>query len=526
MTRLLASLLALLIWLAPAYAGTGTITVLDAGGITRTFDIVTDGSGHYIGESVICDQSAAANCATVDTNHNLNVGQATAANLNATVVGTGTFAVQATLQAAATTAIGKVDPNTIASWGLMSGTTPGTAPTNTLIAGGIYNSSAPTATTGQTLPLQTDASGNLNVNIKAGAGSGGTALADQATFTQSTTSETPIGCLYITSYSAGTTGKSTVVQCDSTGHLLTNPGTIGNWGLVVSTQNSTTPTNGGLVEGQFNTTPTTITSGNVSPLQMDSAGNLLVNIKAGAGSGGTALADGATFTIGTTSETPAACTFVTGGITITTGKSSILTCNAAGSLNTNVVTSTPEGAVSDTAWVSGNGSLIAIAKAIAGGVTGSVPAGSNTIGAVTQASGPWTVMLPTTPTIAAGNGVVLAPSTASAAALSHASVTSLGTSLVVKSSAGNLYGFNCTAITGGAAGYCVAYNGTSSPGSPTAANVLDVCYFGTTAAGCSLSRIPIGVNYSTGIVIYMTSAASPFTNTTGTDTGYISADYD
>lgn len=413
MTRLLASLLALLIWLAPAYAGTGTITVLDAGGITRTFDIVTDGSGHYIGESVICDQSAAANCATVDTNHNLNVGQATAANLNATVVGTGTFAVQATLQAAATTAIGKVDPNTIASWGLMSGTTPGTAPTNTLIAGGIYNSSAPTATTGQTLPLQTDASGNLNVNIKAGAGSGGTALAD-----------------------------------------------------------------------------------------------------------------GATFTIGTTSETPAACTFVTGGITITTGKSSILTCNAAGSLNTNVVTSTPEGAVSDTAWVSGNGSLIAIAKAIAGGVTGSVPAGSNTIGAVTQASGPWTVMLPTTPTIAAGNGVVLAPSTASAAALSHASVTSLGTSLVVKSSAGNLYGFNCTAITGGAAGYCVAYNGTSSPGSPTAANVLDVCYFGTTAAGCSLSRIPIGVNYSTGIVIYMTSAASPFTNTTGTDTGYISADYD
>ena len=48
----------------------------------------------------------------------VQVSQATAASLNATVVGTGTFAVQATLQASATTAIGKVDPNTIATWGL------------------------------------------------------------------------------------------------------------------------------------------------------------------------------------------------------------------------------------------------------------------------------------------------------------------------------------------------------------------------------------------------------------------------
>ena len=96
----------------------------------------------------------------------VQVSQATAASLNATVVGTGTFAVQATLQASATTAIGKVDPNTITTWGLMSGTTPGTAPTNTLITGGIYNSSPPGPTTGQTLPFQLDSAGNLNVNIK------------------------------------------------------------------------------------------------------------------------------------------------------------------------------------------------------------------------------------------------------------------------------------------------------------------------------------------------------------------------
>ena len=46
------------------------------------------------------------------------VTQGTAANLNATVVGTGTFAVQATLQASAGTAIGKVDPNTLATSGV------------------------------------------------------------------------------------------------------------------------------------------------------------------------------------------------------------------------------------------------------------------------------------------------------------------------------------------------------------------------------------------------------------------------
>ena len=50
----------------------------------------------------------------------------------------------------------------------MTGTTPGTAPGKTGIVGGIYNSSAPTATTGQTLPVQLDASGNLKVNVAAG----------------------------------------------------------------------------------------------------------------------------------------------------------------------------------------------------------------------------------------------------------------------------------------------------------------------------------------------------------------------
>lgn len=46
-----------------------------------------------------------------------------------------------------------------------------------------------------------------------------------------------------------------------------------------------------------------------------------------------------------------------------------------------------QGTKADTAWVSGSGSVIALLKNIAGGVAGSIPAGSNVIGGVTVASG-------------------------------------------------------------------------------------------------------------------------------------------
>lgn len=115
----------------------------------------------------------------------------------------------------------------------------------------------------------------------------------------------------------------------------------------------------------------------------------------------------------------------------------------------------------------------------------------------------------------------------SAFTVSHASTTALSTALSAKTSAGDLLGFNCTGITGGAAGYCVAYNGATTPstGALTGANVLDFCYFDTTSRGCSLGRAPSQIAYSAGIQILVTSAASPYTYTTGTDTAAISADY-
>jgi hypothetical protein len=60
-------------------------------------------------------------------------------------------------------------------------------------------------------------------------------------------------------------------------------------------QNATGTINAFLVGGQFNTAPTTITTGNFSPFQLDANGNLLVNVKAGGGAGGTSSSFAAAF---------------------------------------------------------------------------------------------------------------------------------------------------------------------------------------------------------------------------------------
>jgi len=113
-----------------------------------------------------------------------------------------------------------------------------------------------------------------------------------------------------------------------------------------------------------------------------------------------------------------------------------------------------------------------------------------------------------------------------AGVMGHANTASLGTSLVVKAAPGNLAAFNCAGITGGVAGFCVAYNATAAPstGALTGSLVLDACYFDTTAKGCSLSHLPKSIAASLGITILVTSAASPLNYTTGTDTAYIEAD--
>jgi hypothetical protein len=70
--------------------------------------------------------------------------------------------------------------------------------------------------------------------------SGGTSIADNAVFTQSTTAETPMSGLFITSYTAATSGHSTIQRMTSGGASYENLDAIGN--NAVLTGNGTTGT--------------------------------------------------------------------------------------------------------------------------------------------------------------------------------------------------------------------------------------------------------------------------------------------
>lgn len=139
-----------------------------------------------------------------------------------------------------------------------------------------------------------------------------------------------------------------------------NPTTASAWGIGTSTQNSATVANGQLALGQFNTTPTTITSGNMSPLQMDSAGNLLVNIKAGAAAGGTSSNFGSAFpSAGTAAGFSDGTNMVAGRVTAwgttPTGLNSL-------AVNANVLASAlPSGAATAANQSTANSSLSTIA---------------------------------------------------------------------------------------------------------------------------------------------------------------------
>ena len=234
--RFWATLFAVTFLASNAWAGAGTVTGKDASGATVTFATTTDGSSNNLAHTVICDATAGANCAAVQSASADGVSNSTAAlavynfpllwngttwdrwkgdatngafvNIkNSSIAVTGTF-WQATqpVSNAGTFAV-QASPGTIATWGLMSGTTPGTAPTNTQVIGGIYNSSAPSPTTGQTLPLQQDSSGNLNVNVKSATGVGiGSATSGQTL--------SLIGCASTTAIPTATTAETWPVSCD------------------------------------------------------------------------------------------------------------------------------------------------------------------------------------------------------------------------------------------------------------------------------------------------------------------------
>jgi len=158
---------------------------------------------------------------------------------------------------------------------------------------------------------------------------------------------------------------------------------VGNSGAVMdfSGQNASSPSAALLMGGQFNTTPTTITNGSSSPFQLDNAGNLLVNIKAGSSAG----------TVGQGSTTSGQFgNLVQGAVTVSapnyTATTNPLSLTTTGQLR--VQDNLASGSVANGAFASGSISSGAIANsAIASGAFASGAIGSGAVASGAYASG-------------------------------------------------------------------------------------------------------------------------------------------
>jgi hypothetical protein len=304
---------------------------------------------------------------------------------------------------------------------------------------------------------------------------------------------------------AGTFAVQATLQASATTAIgKVDPNTLGNWGLQVSTQNSATPTNGALGLAQFNTTPTTISSGNVSPLQVDANGNLLVNIKAGGGSGGTSSSFGSAFpstgtAIGLTNGTNMVAWSATSNYGTAPSAIAVPAVNAsvtASALPTGAATSALQGTntatTAHTCSVAGFSELGCLGQ-IDDDIKGSIPAGTNVIGktGIDQT------------TFGTTNGVVSAANFYQAVAASQ-------TATVLQSSAG---------ATGDYLSHCIIYPTSTSPGVVT---VFD----NTNTAANSAILFPGGASSTSNLVpivvaVGAKSASGPWKATTGANVSIV-----
>lgn len=103
------------------------------------------------------------------------------------------------------------------------------------------------------------------------------------------------------------------------------------------------------------------TDGDYAPLQVNAAGSLKVAITAGAGSGGTSIADGASFTRDTTSITPAGAAVETSAPTLTNGDVAALSMTTGGALRVAVASGGVSGIVEDSASAGGEEGIMVLA---------------------------------------------------------------------------------------------------------------------------------------------------------------------
>ena len=210
--------------------------------------------------------------------------------------------------------------------------TGGAAGTKSSMAGGVFNTVAPTLTNGQQVGLQVDVSGNLKTTASLAINTEGSVGAGTAA-----TKSALGGGVFNTAAPTLTNGQQAALQVDSSGNLKTTAT------LAINTEGPVAPgtsaTKSTLSGGVFNTVAPTLTNGQQAALQVNASGAQKVD-----GSGVTQPVSG-TFFQGTqpvsgtffqaTQPISAVALPLPAGAALATNQSSVIGTKAAGTAATN-----------------------------------------------------------------------------------------------------------------------------------------------------------------------------------------------
>lgn len=427
--------------------------------------------------SVSAAQSGTWNIGTVSTiNNPVTVAQATAGSLNATVVGTGTFAVQATqagtwnisnISGTISLPTGAATETTLAKLPLAQGST--TSGQSGPLVQGAVTTAAPSYTTAQTSPLSLTTAGLLRVDAS-GTTISGTVTANQGTSpwivgqsTAANLNATVVGTGTFV-VQAAQSGTWNINNVSGTVSLPTGAATESTLAKLPLAQASTTSGQSGvLIQGAVTTGAPTYTTAQTNPLSLTTAGALRVDASASTQPiSGTVTANqgGAPWSVNQTQWNGVAVSVGNGTSGTGVVRVAVASDNTAFSVN----------AVQSGTWNIGTVTTVTAVTAI----TNALPAGTNTLGGVTSR-----------------------PSSSSSDAPSRISSSAYEVSHIIKASAGNLYtitGYNSKTTSQ----FIQVHNTTTVP-ADTAVPIYTFTV--SPQSNFSLDFGTLGDQFSTGIVV-------------------------
>jgi hypothetical protein len=150
-----------------------------------------------------------------------------------------------------------------------------------------------------------------------------------------------------------------VLSVDDNGSSLTVDGTVTVVGSAA--EDAAASGNPVLVGGRYDSSARTLETGDVGAIALNASGQVLVEIAAGAGSGGTAAADDADFTAGTTSGTPAMGVYESTPTTVTDGDLGTVGITANREVKVSVTSGGITGRAEDAAHSTGHEGVVILA---------------------------------------------------------------------------------------------------------------------------------------------------------------------